>query len=104
MKRKSYPTALYVLLCCLLSNMYLPVKYCPWLLFLLLPAYLFVLLFAGMFRLDTKSKRLRLCHHGAVLLLSFQLSTLFSVLYHGLLALVLLPEHPWTLVLSLIHI
>ena len=102
MKRKSYLRTLHVLLCCLLANMYLPVKFCPWLLFLLLPAYLFVLLFSGVFRLNTQSKRLRLCHHGAVLLLSFQLSTLFSVLYHGVLALVLLPEHPWTLIWSIV--
>ena len=102
MKRKICPTALYILLCSFLVNMYLALKSCPWLLIVVAPVYLFVLLFAGVFRLDTQSKRLRLCHHGAVLLLSFQLSTLFSILYHGVLAFVLLPEQPWTLVWSMV--
>lgn len=102
MKRKTFPIALYVLLCCLLANMYLLLKYCSWLLLLLVPVYLFVLLFAGVFSLDTQSKRLRLCYHGAVLLLAFQFSTLCSILYHGVLAFALLPEQPWTLVWSIV--
>ena len=100
MKRNSIATFLCMILSCALVNMYLPLKTVPWLLLLLVPLYLFVLLFAGVFRLNTQSKRLKLCYHGAVLLLSFQLSTLFSVIYHIVLAFLTLPGDYGTLIWS----
>ena len=93
---------LYPIICCVLVNMYVLLETVPWLLALLVPLYLFVLLFAGVFVPDTKSMRLRLCNHGAVLLLSFQISTLVSLLYHIVLAFVCLPAEPWTLVWSIL--
>lgn len=93
---------IYPMICCFLVNMYVVLEAVPWLMALLIPVYLFVLLFAGMFVLDTKYMRLRLCNHGAVLLLSFQISTLVSVIYHTALAFVVLPGQPWTLVWSIL--
>lgn len=46
--------------------------------------------------------RLQLCNHGAVLLLSFQISTLASVIYHIVLAVAILPDRPWTLAWSIL--
>ena len=96
------PFVIYSILCCLLVNMYLFLEATPWILVLLLPLYLFVLFFAGVFSPNTESKRLRLCHHGAVLLWAFQISTLVSLSYHIILAIVCLPERPWTVLWSIL--
>lgn len=102
MKRRKSALIGYPALCCLLVNMYLPLRSAPWLLAVLVPLYLYTLLFAGVFGLKTESKRLRLCHHGAVLLLGFEISTLAAVIYHIALAFITLPGDPWTLVWSLV--
>lgn len=96
------PFVIYSILCCLLVNMYLFLEASAWTLVLLLPLYLFVLFFAGVFSPNTESKRLRLCHHGAVLLWAFQISTLVSLSYHIILAIVCLPERPWTVLWSIL--
>lgn len=90
----------YGLLWTLLSNLYPVFTDLPWLPVLLIPIYLFVLLFAGVKIPDTKSKRLKLCHHGATLLLVFEISTLLSVVWHLLLAEMCLPGDPWLLLWS----
>lgn len=94
--------ALYTILCCVLVNMYGALEAVPWLLFLAVPLYLFVLVFAGVFSLKAESRRLRICYHGAIVLLAFQISVVFSVICHVILAFVLLPTQPWTFVWSLL--
>lgn len=50
--------------------------------------------------LKTKSRRLKFCCHGAVLLSSFTLSTLVSVIYHIILAFRTIPDNYWTFIWS----
>lgn len=95
-------TVIYPILCCFLVNMYAALELAPWLTAVLVPVYLFVLIFAGVSRPNTESKQLRICYHGAVLLLSFQISMVFSLLYHGAMAFILPPEAHWTLVWSIV--
>jgi triacylglycerol lipase len=93
---------IYSILCCVLANMFLVLKAAPWVLVLIIPAYLFILLLAGLFAVPAESKRLRLCYHGAVLLISFRNSMLCSLIWQGMLAFALLPEQPWVLLWSVL--
>lgn len=82
----------YGLLWTVFANMQPLLRRLPWLLALLIPAYLFVLIFAGVRIPDTQSHRLKICYHGATLLLAFEISTVLSVAWHLLLAARTLPE------------
>ncbi len=92
----------YGLICWLICDLYLLLRLAPWLLVLVIPAYLGVLIFAGTRILKTKRKRWKLCYHGATLLIAFQISVGLSVLYHLLLAAMTVPGEPWTLIWSMV--
>lgn len=81
----------YGLLWAVLSNLQPVFREALWLPLLLLPVYLFVLLFAGVKTPKTQSNRLKICYHGAALLIAFEISTAISVLRHLWLAAVTLP-------------
>ena len=55
MNKNLTASILHPILCCFLVNMYVALEFAPWLLFMLVPLYLFVLFFAGVFRLNTQS-------------------------------------------------
>ena len=84
--------ALYLILCtfCALSFPLLQenINY----LYLLIPSFLVLNLFAGMFSIKTESFRLRICHHGAILLAVFLPSACFSVIHHIIQAFLMFPE------------
>lgn len=88
---------LYGLLCSLLVNLYILLKAFPWLLVLFIPTFLFVLIFAGVRVPKTDKNRLKICYHGATLLMAFVTSVAFSVAYHLLLAAMTIPggERAW---------
>ena len=89
MKRFISPINLiYTGFVCLVANAYILVDLSRWFLLLLIPIFLFLNLFAGIFTADTKRWRLRFCHHGGVLLGAFAISLLISFLYHAILAIV----------------
>lgn len=69
-------------------------------LFILIPFFLFINTFAGLLLLKTKIRRLKFCCHGAVLLSSFALSTLVSVIYHIILAFRTIPDNYLTFIWS----
>ena len=85
---------LYLLLFCLPANSYLLFAGHP---ALLLSAIVLILLInasAGFRGVPTKSKRLKLCYHGALLLSVFAASMFLSVAIHSVLAFTLLPADP----------
>ena len=87
MKRFISPiNLLYSGLVCLVANAFILVEVSLWFLLLLIPVFLFLNLFAGTLTSETKRLRLRICHHGGVLLGAFAISLLVSVLYHAALA------------------
>ena len=102
MNRSKVSLVICPIICSIIVNMYTWLESCPWLLLLTVPLYLFVLFFGGVFGPKTESIRLRLCYHGAVLLLSFQISVLVSVIYHTVLVFILLPQNVWTLIWSIL--
>lgn len=100
MKRTYLMMVVYPILCCILVNMYPLLEMAPWAAAAAVPLYLFVLIFAGAFCIQTERKQLRICCHGGVLLLSFQISMLVSLIWHGILAYRTLPGDPGTLIWS----
>ena len=90
----------YGLLWAVLSNFQPVYREAPWLSVLLLPVYLFVLLFAGVKTPVTQSSRLKVCYHGATLLIAFEISTAISVFWHLWLAASTLPDAPGPLIYS----
>ena len=88
MKRFITPINLvYSGLVCIVANSYILVDVSLWFLILLIPIFLFLNLFAGTISAETKRIRLRICHHGGVLLGAFVMSIVVSLIYHGILAL-----------------
>lgn len=75
----------------------------PALLWAVLPAFLALNLFAGTLTVRTASRRLRICHHGGVLLCLFAFSLVAAVAWHIVLAVLVLPEDPWALVSSILY-
>lgn len=91
---------LYGVLIALAANCYGAVRLLPLQFVALVPMFLAVNALAGLFAVRTDSKRLRVCHHGGVLLVAFQISTLLSLIYHIVLAFLLLPIAPMTFLWS----
>lgn len=82
------------------ANAFLLVREKPYILFLLIPIVLAVHLSAGAFSKNIPRKRLRICHHGAVLLVLFLLSVCISVVFHAVLAFSMLPHDMWSWIWS----
>lgn len=101
MKKYSYILYfLYFLAFSFIANSYIAIsKSLIWIL-ILVPLFIFINLFAGTKSLETQSKRLKTCHHGAVLLLVFETSALISVAYQFILTLLLLPQDYKTVIAS----
>jgi len=93
---------IYSVLLTLLVNCYVLVRAVPYLLILLVPLFLYVNLVAGTVSSRTKSFRIRLCSHGGVLLGAFALSIIPSLVYHTVLAILVITRDPWQFIWSLI--
>ena len=70
-----------------------------WLL-LVLPLFLAVNLFAGVFAGKARGLRLRVCYHGGMLLLTFAISMNISLIFHTVMAYIWLPDAWRTLLWS----
>ena len=81
----------YLLLFCVLANSFPLLSAAPALLWVWIPLFLIINALAGLFSVPTKSKRLKLCYHGALLLSVFAVSMFISVVIHSILAFTLLP-------------
>ncbi len=79
--KKSINT-LYLILFCITANSYRIVERNAYFLFLIIPLFIFINLFAGTMHPPTKSRRIRICSHGALLLSVFEISVIISVIYH----------------------
>ena len=87
MKRFITPLNLfYSALVCIVANAYILIDFSQWFLLILSVLFLFINLFVGLLTSETKRIRLRLCHHGGVLLGAFAMSLLVSITYHVVLA------------------
>ena len=87
MKRFISPLNLfYSALVCVVANAYILIDFSKWFLLILGALFLFINLFIGLLTTETKRMRLRICHHGGVLLGAFAMSLLVSIVYHVVLA------------------
>ena len=94
---------LYSVAISFIANSYAFVQQSPQSLFFLIPIFLFINVFAGCSILKTKRKSLKICCHGTVLLVSFYISIIVSVIYQIILAIKTIPNnymlYVWSLVL-----
>ena len=82
---------LYSILMCFVANSYVLLPGSKTLFPFIITLFIIINLFAGTIRPKIRGKRLKICHHGTLLLCIFAASTAFSVVYHMVLALILLP-------------
>ncbi len=94
---------LYTLLLSFLANSFVLVSAQLSLLFLLIPLFLFVNLFAGAVLPKVTSMRIRICRHGAVLLNVWLFSLPVAVVCHIAMAVRTLPEDHKTLLWSMLY-
>lgn len=86
MKKLRLSYLIYSALFSLIANSYLLIdKNIKWL-FAVIPCFLIVNVLAGTLSVKTKSLRLKICCHGAVLLSVFCVSVTVSIIYHIILA------------------
>lgn len=91
---------LYSVVFTVIANCYCAVATNPALLCILIPAFIMISTIAGFFSVKSKSKALKICYHGTLLLTTFALSTVFSVIYHITLAFKTIPDNYMTFVWS----
>lgn len=91
---------LYALVFCVVANSFiLLADNILWLLFVI-PAFLFINIFAGLRSAKTKNKRLNTCCHGAVLLTVFACSSIISTFFHIWLSFRTIPDNFMTFIWS----
>ena len=66
-----FTTILYSIILAFISNSFILIERFTESLFIILPIFIALNIFAGYFTIKTKSKRLKFCHHGTILLSSF---------------------------------
>ena len=93
---------LYAIAISFIANSYALVQQEPQSLFFLVPIFLFVNVLAGCLLLKTKRKSLKICCHGTVLLVSFYISIIISVIYQVVIAIKTIPNNYMLFVWSLI--
>ena len=89
----NYPNVLCTILFVLASNSFMCMRRYP---ISILAVVIFILLFstlAGLFTLDTRNPRLKICYHGGILLIVYMVSIPFSLLYHAALFFYLRPNY-----------
>ena len=90
----------FFILLTLSANAFLWIKSDLRALLFVIPAVLAVHIFTGTFGKKIPRERLRVCYHGAALLVIFLISTVFSIGYHIVLAVMAFPDHIWSWIWS----
>ena len=83
---------LYAVIFALIANSFLLIRLCPWVLFGLIPLFLYGNFCAGLRVTKIRNVRFRICQHGTVLLSAFYLSIFLSAAVQTYLGLRFLPE------------
>ncbi|MBQ9735670.1 MAG: triacylglycerol lipase [Clostridia bacterium] len=102
-KHFNLPNIVCFLLVSFAFNSYLLVKRQPYLLFLIVPLFLFLNVLPGVWPCKAKKLRLKLLNHGTDTLFVFVLSLLPSLIYHAVLAFRLLPDAYLDLLFSALY-
>ncbi len=94
--------ALYSVAIGFISNSYALIQQAPQSLFLLIPIFLFINVFAGCSILKTKIKSLKICCHGTVLLIVFCASVIISAVCQIIIAIKTIPYNHMLFVWGLV--
>ena len=89
----------YFLLISIIVNSYLLVKLSPYTLIAMIPLFVLINIVAGL-GLDTQRRRVKTCNHGAVILAVFCASLIPSIIYHTILAFIMIPNSYLDLIYS----
>ena len=95
-------TLLYAAVISFMANSFILIRQFPQALVAMVPVFVLLNLFAGYFTIKVHNKRVRICHHGAVLLATFYVSVIVSAVYQLCLALRTIPDNYMTFVWSLL--
>lgn len=85
-----------------IANSYVLIQQSPQSLYALIPLFLFINLFAGCLTIKTRSKSLKICYHGTILLTSFCVCVIASIVFHVLLGIKTIPNDYMRLIGSLV--
>ena len=97
-----FALVLYSIIISFIANSYTFVHQAPQSLFFIIPIFLFINVFAGCLILKTTRKSLKICYHGTVLLLSFYISIIVSVICQIAIAIKTIPNNYMLFVWSLV--
>lgn len=92
-KTISFSIVIYSLVMAFIANSYVLVENNVWLWYLIIPAFIVINVFAGIFGIKTQRIRLKICNHGVIMLSAFRFSLAVSLVWQSLLGLKYLPEN-----------
>jgi triacylglycerol lipase len=93
-------TIVYSVILSFISNSFTFIKQAPKSLFVIIPLFLLINIFAGVFSIKSKSKKIKICFHGTSLLICFYISVITSVVCHVILGIHTIPDDYMTFVWS----
>lgn len=99
-KSLSFTYFIYLLIVTLISNCYIFISADLGLSLIFVLPFLYINIFAGIFELKSKSKRLKILNHGRTLLSVFIVSAFISVIYHIVLAFLTIPHNYVAFIIS----
>lgn len=94
---------IYSVIMSLLASSFILIRKFPYLLFIVIPLFIFINLFAGIKNNEIESFKLKVCQHGSRLLSIFILSLIPVIIYHIILAFIKIPDDYITLIYSAIY-
>lgn len=100
--RFAFSVLLHSIIVSFISNSFIFIRENPTILFAVVPVFLFTNTFAGTLFLRNKSKRIKICQHGTVLLYSFFTSLVLSSIYQITLAFKTIPDDYMTFIWSIV--
>ena len=86
-----------------LANSFALVRQAPHVLFVMVPVFLAVNVFAGLWAVKLSDKRFRICQHGTILLCAFYISVILSTIFQIRFAICAMPGDGWGVFWSLIY-
>ncbi len=99
----SITNILYFVIISLLINSFLLVRNNLIYLFIIIPLFLFINIFAGTIKIKTKSFRLKVCFHGATVLLIFAFSLIPSIIFNIVFGFLTIPNDYMLFIYNIIY-
>ena len=95
-----FETVTYSAIISFIANSFTFIKSTTQSLFIIIPVFVLINVFAGIFTINVKSFKLKVCNHGTILLTVFYISVIVSTVYHIILGIKTIPTDYMTFVWS----